>query len=141
MIRYLILGLALIGIPGFLAAQDDAAPKKHRIDKWLESAIDRDPSTAGMVQATSKAAEMWDSELNGVYKQLLEVLSKSQVEKLKASQRKWLEYRDAEFAFSDEFYGSMQGTMWRPVAVNSRMDIVRSRTLELQSYLETLSGQ
>ena len=54
---------------------------------------------------------------------------------LLAAQRKWIEYRDLEFKFQSALYATMEGTMYQPMAVNDRMEVVKKRALDLKSYL------
>jgi uncharacterized protein YecT (DUF1311 family) len=110
--------------------------EKHPIDAELEERIDADPSTAGMVEASQWAEGEWDKLLNANYQALMKKLGKENQEKLKASQREWIKFRDLEFAFSGNFYGGLDGTMYRVVAADFRTNFVRERALRLGSYLE-----
>lgn len=52
-----------------------------------------------MINCANNAYDSWDTELNKKYRALLAKLSPADAVKLKDSQRKWLAFRDAEFAF------------------------------------------
>jgi hypothetical protein len=58
-----ILLLALLT----LAMPLQAGEEKHPIDRAMDAAMEKDPSTAGMVQAISKANKQWDKEMNALY--------------------------------------------------------------------------
>src|SRR5882672_8460100 len=77
---------------------------KHPIDKALEACIDKNGSTAGMVECTDKAYAAWDKELNKNYGELMRALKAPQKETLKSSELEWIKYRDAEFKFIDSIY-------------------------------------
>ena len=49
----------------------------HAIDKALEACIDKNGSTAGMVECTDKAYAAWDKELNKNYGELMRALEPS----------------------------------------------------------------
>lgn len=87
----------------------------------------------------STATEKWDTELNKTYKELLDLLTTEQKEKLKIAQREWIEYRDKEIEFSNQLYYDMQGTMWIPIAAQTKLDLTRKRTIELESYIANLT--
>lgn len=107
------------------------------IDKELSACLESSESysTAGMTECMIQAAKKWDTELNKVYQKLLGSLSKDAKEKLRASQRKWIEYRDSEIQFSNQFYHELGGSMWIPVKAEKILSLTKTRTLELEGYL------
>lgn len=113
--------------------------KKDPIDAAMEKAMDKDPSTAGMVQAIQAAQDKWEKELNAVYAKLKKVMTKEEWTALVASQKAWLEYRDKETKTQQEIYSRMEGTMWVPVSATVNMELVKSRVLVLRGYLDNIS--
>lgn len=111
-----------------------AAPESDPIDIWLEKEIEKDYSTVGMRNATNKAREMWDKELNVVYKKLMSKLSKSDGDVLRESQRNWIKFRDSEGKVISQLIATMQGTMWQMTADSMWMNLTRDRTLRLRDY-------
>ena len=91
-----------------------------------------------MIQCLEQSYNRWDEELNRVYQALRNRLNAEGKSVLKRSQRAWLVYRDAEFTTINMIYGSLQGTMWSLVRVDSTVQIVKNRARELQTYLEDL---
>jgi uncharacterized protein YecT (DUF1311 family) len=114
-------------------AQD--AQEQHPIDIALDKCMDKNPSTHGMVVCLDEAYKKWDAELNKNYKAVALKLDAKQKAALLTSQRKWLEYRDLEFKFQDALYATMEGTMYQPMAINDRLEVVKKRALTLKSYL------
>lgn len=117
-----------------------APPKVHPIDGAYRKDLARDDSTAGTVEAANRAAVKWDQELNRVYKALMKPMGSEARQKLQASQRRWLAYRDAELAAVGAIAGDLYeqnggGTLWGMVAAVRSMEIVRARALELTEYL------
>jgi uncharacterized protein YecT (DUF1311 family) len=97
--------------------------------------ISENMSTMGMVDCTDKAAKEWDKEMNLIYNKLKQILPADDFEKLQASQREWIKYRDMEIEAINSIYSKMDGTMYIPMNVNAIMELTRARTLQLQSYL------
>ncbi len=112
---------------------------KHPIDKKLAQLLEKDPSTAGAVQAMSAGYKLWDAELNKQYKKLMAQLKGRDKETLSAAQRAWLSFRDREFSLLNTIYDKLQGTMYNSMRVSAKMEIVKRRALELTRHNETLS--
>jgi uncharacterized protein YecT (DUF1311 family) len=111
---------------------------KHPIDKALEACIDKNGSTAGMVECTDKAYAAWDRELNKSYSALMQSLKPKQKETLRLAQIEWIKFRDLEFKLVDSLYDTMEGTMYIPMRVDARMEVIRKRALDLKGYLDLI---
>jgi uncharacterized protein YecT (DUF1311 family) len=123
----------LCAFPGMALAQE---PTQHPIDKALDACIDQNGSTAGMVECTDKAYAAWDKELNRNYGELMRTVTAKQKEALRLSQLEWIKHRDLEFKFIDSMFDTFQGTMYIPMRVGARLDIIKQRALALKSHLE-----
>ena len=110
----------------------------HPIDKALEACIDKNGSTAGMVECTDKAYAAWDKELNKNYGELMRTVKPSQKEALRLAQLEWIKYRDLDFKLIDTLYDTMQGTMYIPMRIDARMELVKKRALELKGFLDLI---
>ncbi len=108
--------------------------KKHPIDEWLEKCIEKDSSTAGMINCSNKAYDMWDKELNKVYQELIKKLSPEERKLLIESQRQWIRFRDAEFKFIDKFFMGY-GTILPVLKAGEKINIIKERTKKLDGYL------
>lgn len=113
----------------------------HQIDKELQDCLNLNENytTKGMIDCVNAATTKWDIELNKTYKKILDLLTVEQKEKLRIAQRKWIEYRDKEIEFSIQIYSDMQGTMWIPVSAQTKLDLIRQRTVDLESYIADLT--
>lgn len=131
-ITFLFIGLIVCSSGVF--GQNDTAI--NLIDKELNACLDssQNSSTIGMSECIIRAKDAWDKELNKYYNLLMATLSKDEKDKLKAAQRKWLSFRDSENMFSTTMYRNMQGTMWRIAKVQSDLNIIKQRALELKAY-------
>ena len=130
----LLITLLALAMP--LRADDE---KKHPIDQAMEAAIDWDSSTAGMVQAVSKANKDWDKEMNDLYQDLKKTMKPEEWAALVAAQKAWIVYRDAQKKSIVETYGHMDGTMYIPMSASAVMEITKDRALFLKSLKELIS--
>lgn len=121
------------------APSEQPAEEKHPIDREYDECMEKNSSTAGMVQCTDKAYKKWDAELNRVYGVLMKKLPAKKAAVLKESQRDWLTYRDANYKLIDAIYDELQGTMYIPMRLYAKLRIVRERALLLSSYVELMA--
>lgn len=115
--------------------------KEYQIDIELQNCLDSSENytTKGMTDCIIVATEKWDKELNKKYQELLTLLTNEQIEKLKIAQRHWIEYRDKEIEFSNQIYTDMQGTMWIPVAAQTKLELSKQRAIEIEGYIADLT--
>lgn len=111
-----------------------AFAQEHPIDEFEQQCMEKDYSTAGMVNCTYAARQKWDEDLNKYYKLLQKKLNPEQKIKLRDAQRAWIKFRDAEFENINSFYGELDGTMWFNISATDRMVIVKQRALDLKVY-------
>ena len=128
--------LALISIILFATVSTAQEQTQHPIDKALDACIDKNGSTAGMVECTDKAYAAWDKELNKNYGELMRALNPKQKEALRLAQLEWIKYRDLEFKSIDSIYETLQGTMYIPMRIDARMEVIKKRALELKDRLD-----
>jgi uncharacterized protein YecT (DUF1311 family) len=138
--RFIFLAAVFLGVyfPVAFANSSVNQELQHPIDKALEACIDKNGSTAGMVECTDKAYAAWDQELNKNYGKLMRLLKPSQKEALRLAQLEWIKYRDLDFKLIDSVYDTMQGTMYIPMRVDARMEVVKKRAQELKGYLDLI---
>lgn len=136
----IFFGTLVISLLMATASFSQQASESHPIDVSLDNCMDKNPSTQGMIGCLDEAYKKWDAELNKNYKALNLQLNATQKAALLASQRKWIEYRDLEFKTQAAIYQTMEGTMYLPMAVNDRLEIVKKRALTLKSYLELFNN-
>ncbi|RUM59398.1 MAG: DUF1311 domain-containing protein [Persephonella sp.] len=110
------------------------AEDKDPIDLWLEKCLEKNLTTMGMLECTGKAYVIWDKRLNQVYRKLMSKLSPKQRKLLRESQRKWLQYRDKEFKFIENFYTG-SGSMARILIAFDKLEFLKNRVKELEQYL------
>jgi len=113
-------------------------PRKDPLDKKVEALFDKAKSTGDQFEAAEAGKKLWDEEMNRVYQELKKKLSPAAATALQNSQRKWLEWRDSEFTAINAYYDQFKGTMYGPMRVGDKMDIIRDRTLYLRDQLSML---
>ncbi|CAH1193934.1 hypothetical protein PAECIP111892_01355 [Paenibacillus auburnensis] len=91
----------------------------------------------------SKYTEIWDKELNQIYKKLLSKLDREPKEALIESQKEWLQYhlRETEFVektFINNSYLGTQGLVSLDTVIKER---IRERTMQLFEYRYLLDGE
>jgi uncharacterized protein YecT (DUF1311 family) len=134
--KYYVVGLFLF-YSCFAIAQNTA--KKDPIDRAMEAAMEKDPSTAGMVRAISDATVQWDKKMNSIYKSLRKNMEADEWSSLVLAQKAWINYRDLQITSIESTYSKMEGTMWVPVSASRVMEITKERALFLESLLENIS--
>jgi uncharacterized protein YecT (DUF1311 family) len=133
----LLFSMGLICSSSVAAAED---PDEEPIEQQLQKCIDKDSTTAGMTNCQEQAYENWDRELNKVYAELMKKLPSDAKETLKDAQTAWLKFRDSEFVLIDKIYAQLQGTMYIPMRVADRTQIVEDRVIALRGFLFDLEN-
>lgn len=108
----------------------------HPIDKATEDCMEKDMSTAGMVKCLNEAYDKYDNELNRLYKILIKKLDDDSAKELKSAQLEWIAFRDKEFKLIDAVYSKLEGTMYIPMRVSDRIEIVKKRVLDFEAYAD-----
>jgi len=132
----LVFILFILPVKGFSEEKE----KKHPIDVWVDKCFDEAPQEYSLAQdlailkCLAQAYEMWDKELNKVYRELMQQLNDEEKKLLRDSQRKWLAYRDAESKFIDAWQ-NLPGFDASFLRYTRKIEIIRSRVLQLELYL------
>jgi len=91
-----------------------------------------DGSTYEIVECLKAQTAQWDKRLNAAYKQALEDAQPKQRGQLRAAQRLWVQFRDANCLF----YDLGEGTIARIEAGYCMEELTRTRALELEGKSE-----
>jgi uncharacterized protein YecT (DUF1311 family) len=96
--------------------------------------MNMDQTTADRNVCLGQARNGLEAELDKAYNDLMVVTDTPRAkEALKASQRQWLKYRDAELAYFRAVF-DMEGTIWASVAGQKINELYMTRISELRSY-------
>ena len=117
------------------SAQDK---KENDIDKEYLACVANDTACPNVSDCAFRAYDRWNKEMEDAYKKLLHELKKEdEKEALKQAQDAWLNYRDYTFKSYDMMF-DIPGNKWCRLRHDDRIDIVRTRALQLQNYFEVL---
>ena len=94
-------------------------------------------SQAAMNEEAARDFEAADARLNQTYKALLDQVDKPAQEKLKAAQRAWLQFRDAEAAFVADAE-ARGGSMEAMSSTTTSTALTKHRTEELRLLLKEM---
>ena len=133
--KYLIIAfLLLMGLTPCLAQTD----KQETIDLEYRGCLAKDSNSANIDQCAFTAYAKWDKEMDKAYKKLLNALNKAEDKAaVKQSQAAWIAYKNAEFKSYDCMF-NRPGNQWCLLRQNSRIGMVRARTVLLNNYLEVM---
>ena len=104
---------------------------QRRIDECMQ----KDSSTAGMIQCINAEFAIQDKILNENYKKVMGVLTEENQKILKDVQRKWVAYKEAKCAFYPK-----QGTIHRLDAADCYLQMTKERATELADIVSEFEG-
>jgi len=87
-----------------------------------------DGNTYQMVECLKARTARWDKRLNAAYQKALEAAGNAQRDQLRAAQRLWVQYRDANCLY----YGMGEGTIARLEAGECMRSMTEARAKELE---------
>ena len=87
-----------------------------------------DGSTYQMVECLKAKTAQWDKRLNAAYQKALEAANDKQRDQLRAAQRLWIQFRDANCLY----YGMGEGTIARLEAGECMRSMTEARAKELE---------
>ncbi len=90
------------------------------------------PSTMATVECVQAKTKTWDQRLNTAYKGLMQRIDAGQGDPLKAAQRLWIQFRDANC----RFYGAQDGTIRQIQAAECLRAMTQDRALELEKAMK-----
>lgn len=123
--KVLILSLSITSFSAF--AGNIGQNIDSTLDKCKQDAI----STIDSQNCYEVAIASWDKELGTQYSLLMKGLPDNVCVALRDSQRQWIKYRDSYNKGIEAFYQKEEGTIWSLVAAESKMNIIRDKTLDL----------
>ena len=69
----------------------------------------------------------------------MDLLDDNAKDKLKEAERKWIEYRDLEFKNIESIYLKKEGTMYLPMLAIDKMNVIKTRALQLRDYYQLVT--
>ncbi|WP_053405201.1 lysozyme inhibitor LprI family protein [Persicobacter sp. CCB-QB2] len=127
----------LFGIIIFSAATLKAQDQKHPVEQKYENCMAEGSFTNTANKACLEEQLLdWDLQLNKKYKEVMSFLPTEGTLKnqLRASQRNWLKYYQAECVFIEAKFEGLEGSMYPIIILKEKINILKHRVLELESY-------
>ena len=115
--RMTIRAVAILALASLAHAGDQGEPEKSC-----------DGSTCEMVECLKAKTAQWDKRLNIAYQKAVQDAVPAQREPLRAAQRLWIQYRDANCLY----YGMGEGTIARLEAGECMRSMTEARAKELE---------
>lgn len=123
-LRRSLLALALlVAMPAAVVAQE-VAPGWY--DEDYQTCTDR--TTLEIVECTMALTREWDERLNAAYGEVMDGLPSDRAEALRAVQRAWIAWRDANC----RWYAGGEGSISRIEAAECQHVLTRTRAQELE---------
>ena len=104
---------------------------RARVDECMQ----KDSSTAGMVECINAEFAVQDKILNENYKKTMSTLNDENKKILKDIQSKWVAYKEAKCAFYPP-----QGTIYLVIAADCYLQMTKERAAELAYVAEEFKG-
>ncbi|WP_148264741.1 lysozyme inhibitor LprI family protein [Collimonas fungivorans] len=130
----LLLALCVMGgAPAFAAAPaQDRDKTADALDACLSS--EKTVSTADQTDCYATALKTYDNRLNAAYRKLMRTLPAPAAQNLRASQRAWIVFRDAELQAQSALFETRHGTIYVPMQEYEGLALTQERALRLESY-------
>ena len=110
----------------------------ERIDMKYQKCINSDTSIGNIGTCAFSAISDWEKEMNKAFDGVLKSLklSKDKIA-FKHAQSAWLVFRDAEYKSFDNMFNNTT-YQWCKTRADSRINIVKTRTIQLSNYYDSL---
>jgi uncharacterized protein YecT (DUF1311 family) len=116
-LKMLLTAAALVALAAIAHAGDQGEPEKSC-----------DGNTFQIVECLKAQAAQWDKRMTIAYQQAMKDAGEKQREPLRAAQRLWIQYRDANCLY----YGMGEGTIARIDAGECMRNMTKARAEELE---------
>jgi len=107
---------------------------KHPIDIQLDKCLSQAHATIPRAECYNTAYKAWENDISTCEKKLLK--KEKQKGTVVAAQKNWEKEKDARFKEIADKYNSMRGTMYVPIRIKLRMEVLRARALKLENQVK-----
>jgi uncharacterized protein YecT (DUF1311 family) len=115
--------------------------KEDKIDEEFHGCLVKDTTQANISVCAFVAYDKWNKEMQISYKKLLKAVKKDKDRTaIRQSQTAWTAYKNAEFKSYDNMFNH-QGRKWILLRKEGQIAIVRTRALQLRSYLDAIKDR
>jgi len=134
--RVVLVILFVVAIFSMAGAQEREGKQENEIDMKYNECLDKDTSAGNIYTCSFEAYARWNKVLDRAYDHVLKSLKNAKDKAaFKQAQDAWIAYRDKEFKAYDNMF-NLPGAKWVLLRASGRIDIVRTRALQLELYYE-----
>lgn len=132
------MAVSALAMNSMAMAGDAPAPATTVAASSSDACMEHAQSQAAMDACAAQGLSAADKELNQVYQQVLKkyTANKAFITKLKAAQKAWMMFRDAELAARFPQDNSQYGSAYPMCANNELETMTRQRTEQLKQWLK-----
>lgn len=132
----LILSLIFLSVLIYAQIPDSmqavpSSPNGDWVDHNLTECLKLESTIPGQMECLSIALEAWESQLEYTYDLVVSQVDEPAKSSLKASKPTWISYKNAQFKFLEQYYGNMQGTMYKQMMLSEKIEVIKRRYGEL----------
>ena len=106
----------------------------------FKSGYGQDPNSKGPGTEEAAAVEQANTQIDAVYKQLMNKLDAEGQKSLREAQRSWIKWRDNEALLIARLGGAVGGSALRVDSLTAQAKLIRQRTEVLREYLQHVGG-
>ena len=106
----------------------------------FKSGYGQDPNSKGPGTEEAAAVEQANTQIDAVYKQLMNKLDAEGQKSLREAQRSWIKWRDNEAPLIARLGGAVGGSALRVDSLTAQAKLIRQRTEVLREYLQHAGG-
>lgn len=107
-------------------------------DKTLEECLKNKENYIGKEECYIECKTKWVDEINHYKQRFNKEFFLDTKELLEKSQKEWEKYKKGEIQFLENFYKDMNGPFYDMMHAKARMNIYRSRALQLKTVYESV---
>ena len=109
---------------------EEVNQRANKLNDELESG---DLPQQEMNQKSYEIYQIWDDELNSIWKRITNILDEDAMDKLREEEREWIQYKEEEVKAAG---AECEGGTLQPLLENSKaIELTRDRVYELAAYL------
>jgi|ERR1043165_459425 uncharacterized protein YecT (DUF1311 family) len=143
--KHLLLLLAFISSSSLVYSQGlpdttQTAPASLNgdwVDRNLSECLkDINITAPEQMECLAIALQAWEDQLDYTYDLVVSQVDEPTKSSLKVSKTAWVNYKNAQFKFLEQYYGNMQGTMYKQMMLSEKIEVIKKRYAELYNVAQ-----
>ena len=138
---FLLISTLLITVLAYSQDVGDSTAMANPGGEWIDSRLAdclkaQNITTIEQNDCLYTALEQWEKQLSDTYSLVVSQVDEPAKSALKSSQTAWLTYKNGQFKFLEQYYGNMQGTMYKQVMITEKIEVIKRRFAELYNLTQ-----